>query len=216
MKNCRSWSTPRSACGSTPADFGTDFLAESFMEFSLRYPDVTFYLDLANPDHAQRVPRPATCPSRSANCPTRRRSRACWACCRPICASREYLEKHGSPSIPATSPRVHRVPRGRRWPRRWPLNNGDQHIEFTPGNRFSVNGVAMARRLAMLGAGIAVLVGGQRGTAFGPAVAGAARLAAGAFPVYAVTETRLLPAKTRIFIEFLMERLGSGPRTPLS
>ncbi|MNW13894.1 hypothetical protein D3C71_2119630 [compost metagenome] len=31
----------------------------------------------------------------------------------------------------------------------------------------------------------------------------------GPFPVYAVTETRLLPAKTRIFIEFLMERLGS-------
>ena len=26
--------------------------------------------------------------------------------------------------------------------------------------------------------------------------------------MYAVTETRLLPAKTRIFIEFLMERLG--------
>ena len=76
----------------------------------------------------------------------------------------------------------------------------------------------MARRLAMLGAGIAVLVGGQRETAFGPAVAGAARLAAGALPVYAVTETRLLPAKTRIFIEFLMERLGSGPTkiAPLS
>ena len=42
---------------------------------------------------------------------------------------------------------------------RWPLTDGIQHIEFTPGNRFSVNGVAMARRLAMLGAGIAVLVG---------------------------------------------------------
>ncbi|RYF56793.1 MAG: hypothetical protein EOO27_17410, partial [Comamonadaceae bacterium] len=30
---------------------------------------------------------------------------------------------------------------------------------------------------------------------------------AGPFPVYAVTDTRLLPAKTRIFIEFLAERL---------
>ena len=164
MKNCRSWSTPRSACcGQLPADFGTDFLAESFMEFSLRYPDVTFYLDLANPDHAQRV-RPATCPSRSANCPTRRRSRACWACCRPICTRRAVPGKTrgAQASQRPHPPRVHRVPRGRRCRvTRWPLNNGDQHIEFTPGNRFSVNGVAMARRLAMLGAGIAVLVGGH-------------------------------------------------------
>ena len=93
---------------------------------------------------------------------------------------------------------------------RWPLSNGDQHIEFTPGNRFSVNGVAMARRLAMLGAGIAVLVGGQTAEQ----QSGQLRRVLpdwqlGPFPVYAVTETRLLPAKTRIFIEFLMERLGS-------
>src|SRR5690606_26361254 len=38
-----------------PADFGTDFLAEAFMEFSQRYPEVTFYLDLASPEHAGRV-----------------------------------------------------------------------------------------------------------------------------------------------------------------
>ena len=67
----------------------------------------------------------------------------------------------------------------------------------------------MARRLATLGAGIVVLVGGQ------PAELQAGQLQRvlpgwqlGPFPVYAVTETRLLPAKTRIFIEFLMERLG--------
>jgi hypothetical protein len=29
-------------------------------------------------------------------------------------------------------------------------------------------------------------------------------------PVYAITETRLLPAKTQCFIEFLRERLGKG------
>lgn len=29
-------------------------------------------------------------------------------------------------------------------------------------------------------------------------------------PVYAVTETRLLPAKTQVFINFLRERLGEN------
>lgn len=32
-------------------------------------------------------------------------------------------------------------------------------------------------------------------------------------PVYALTETRLLPAKTQRFIEFLQERLGQQART---
>jgi DNA-binding transcriptional LysR family regulator len=94
---------------------------------------------------------------------------------------------------------------------RWPLTDGSQHIEFTPGNRFSVNGVAMARRLAMLGAGIAVLVGGQLAEQqSGQLQRVLPDWQLGPFPVYAVTETRLLPAKTRIFIEFLMERLGSS------
>jgi hypothetical protein len=35
---------------------------------------------------------------------------------------------------------------------------------------------------------------------------------ASAMPVYAITETRLLPAKTQRFIEFLREKLG-GPAT---
>ena len=70
----------------------------------------------------------------------------------------------------------------------------------------------MARRLAMLGAGIAVLVGGQREKQrSGQLLRVLPDWQLGPFPVYAVTETRLLPAKTRIFIEFLMERLGSGP-----
>ena len=60
-----------------PADFGTDFLAESFMEFSCAIrtsPSIS-----TSPTRTTRsaCSRPATCPSRSANCPTRRRSRAC-------------------------------------------------------------------------------------------------------------------------------------------
>ena len=68
----------------------------------------------------------------------------------------------------------------------------------------------MVRNLATLGAGIAILAPmGQcaRGYRIGPSKRILPDWLAGPFPVYAVTDTRMLPAKTRIFVEFLMERL---------
>ena len=88
-----------------PADFGTDFLAESFMEFSLRYPDVTFYLDLANPDHAQRVFQTCDVSIEIGELPDSTQiARLLGMLPAYLYASREYLENTGSPSIPATSP----------------------------------------------------------------------------------------------------------------
>lgn len=78
------------------------------------------------------------------------------------------------------------------------------------GGRFQLNSVGLIRRLASLDLGIAVL----------PEEIVAEDVAQGrlrrvlpdwegpATPVYAMTETRLLPAKTQRFIEFLRERLN--------
>jgi DNA-binding transcriptional LysR family regulator len=78
------------------------------------------------------------------------------------------------------------------------------------GGRFAVNSIGMFRRLATLDVGIALL----------PQEIAADDVAAGRLtrvlpewegkptPVYALTETRLLPAKVQRFIEFLQERLG--------
>ena len=87
-----------------PADFGTDFLAESFMEFSCAIRTSPSILTSPTRTTRSACSRPATCPSRSANCPTRRRSRALGMLPAHLYASREYLENTGSPSIPATSP----------------------------------------------------------------------------------------------------------------
>ncbi len=205
-----------------PADFGTDFLAESFMDFSRLYPDVTFYLDLANPDHAQRVFQTCDISIEIGELPDSNHiARPLGMLPAYLYASRDYLEKHGEPRHPHDLTRHECIEfraKGAGQVTRWPLNNGDQHIEFTPGKRFSVNGVAMARRLAMLGAGIVVLVGGQSAEQkSGQLQRVLPDWQLGPFPVYAVTETRLLPAKTRIFIEFLMQRLGAdgqGKNTP--
>lgn len=90
------------------------------------------------------------------------------------------------------------------------LHNTEESLEVAVGGRFQLNSVGLIRRLAALDQGIAVL----------PAEIVAEDVAQGRLrrvlpdweapptPVYAMTETRLLPAKTQRFIEFLKERLG--------
>ncbi len=92
----------------------------------------------------------------------------------------------------------------------WVLHNTEESLEVAVGGRFQLNSVGLIRRLAALDQGIAVL----------PAEIVAEDVAQGRLrrvlpdwegpptPVYAMTETRLLPAKTQRFIEFLKERLG--------
>lgn len=95
------------------------------------------------------------------------------------------------------------------------MQKGDRRVEVTPGIRFSVNNVTMACSLTALGAGISVLapIGAvQQAKRAGILQRVLPDWAVGPFPVSAVTDTRLLPAKTRIFIEFLMERLSQNHR----
>jgi hypothetical protein len=90
------------------------------------------------------------------------------------------------------------------------LQLGEETVEVEVGGRFQVNSVGMFRRLATLDLGVALL----------PVEMAAEDLAAGRLrrilpewqtssaPVYALTEARLLPAKTLRFIEFLRQRLA--------
>lgn len=201
-----------------PADFGTDFMAEAFVAFSQKYPDVTFYLDQASPEHANRVFQTCDVSVEIGELPDSNQiARPLGMLPAYLYASPDYLARHGEPRHPSDLTRHEclefRAGRGGRVTR-WPLHNGERHIEITPGHRYSVNSISMLRSLTNLGAGIAILA---------PVRAVQADLEssqlkrilpdwhAGPFPVYAVTDTRLLPAKTRIFIEFLMERLRLAP-----
>jgi len=199
-----------------PADFGIDFLAEAFLEFSQHYPEVTFYLDLASPEHAERVFQTCDISIEIGALPdsTQIARQLGWLSAH-LYASPEYLKRHGTPQHPDDLSRFEclefRADNGR--VTRWPLSRGDEHIEITPSNRFSVNSMAMVRSLASLGAGIAVM--GPAQSVLQDVVEQRLQRVlpdwhAGPFPVYAVTNTRLLPAKTRIFIEFLIERLRGG------
>ena len=93
----------------------------------------------------------------------------------------------------------------------WTLQNGADTVQIHVGGRYVLNSVGMFRRLATLDQGLILL----------PKAVVADDLARGELqhvlpgwqgkpmPVYAFTETRLLPAKTQRFIEFLKERLSA-------
>jgi DNA-binding transcriptional LysR family regulator len=93
----------------------------------------------------------------------------------------------------------------------WTLHDGrNNKIEVSVGGRFTVNNVGMMSALAVNGQGIALLAERIAGDDFAegrlkrvlPAWEGTS------VAIHAITETRLLPAKTQRFIEFLQEQMG--------
>ena len=92
----------------------------------------------------------------------------------------------------------------------WVLQNGAQQLSLAVHGRYLLNNVGMLRRLALLGQGIAMLV--DEMIAEDLACGRLQRVLPGwqapSLPVYAITETRLLPAKVRVLIDFLGERLN--------
>lgn len=197
-----------------PADFATDFLAEAFAEFSQRYPAITFHLDLAAPEHAGQVFQSGDVSIEIGELPDSTQiARLLGSIPAYLYASPDYLAKHGEPRHPSELEqhdciqfRSSNNGAGRAM---WPFENGDERYNVDPRGRFSVNSITMVRRLAALGVGIAALVeaGCQAELQNGTLRRVLPDWHAGPFPVYAVTDTRLLPAKTRIFVEFLAERL---------
>ena len=127
-------------------------------------------------------------------------------------ASPRYLESFGEPAHPADLVNHECIGFKTTNANTWTLHNADDLVEVVVGGRFQLNSVGLIRRLAVLDLGIAVLpeeiadevvdkgllhriLPGWEGTPI---------------PVYAMTETRLLPAKTQRFIDFLREHLGNG------
>ena len=196
-----------------PADFATDFLAEAFAEFAQRYPAITFHLDLAAPEHAGQVFQSGDVSIEIGELPDSTQiARLLGSIPAYLFASPDYLAKHGEPRHPSELAHHDCIQfrssnSGGRTA--WPFENGEEHYSVDPQGRFSVNSISMVRRLAALGVGIAALVeaGCQAELQNGTLRRVLPDWHAGPFPVYAVTDTRLLPAKTRIFVEFLAERL---------
>ncbi|EEA02941.1 transcriptional regulator, LysR family [Burkholderia sp. H160] len=193
---------------SLPVDFAVTYLAPLIAEFAALYPGIGFDFDLT-PRRVDLVSEPFDVAIRIGESENSQLIARTIATLTPhLYASPDYLERSGEPGKPADLEQHDCF--GILKAGAWTLLNGTRTETVSVGGRFTLNSVGMARRLATLGMGI-VLV---------PEEIVADELVSGRLrrimpewhgtpqPVYAMTETRLLPAKTQRFIEFLRKRLG--------
>lgn len=196
---------------SMTGDFGSIILAPYLMIFRGLYPDITFsidmspgYVDLAAEryDVAIRIGRLSADTSLIARplalLPVR------------LYASPEYLERRGVPQTPED---LHRhdclgiQTSGNGSP--WRLIRDEQSVEITVNGPIAANSLGMIRRLTVLGAGIgyidSVMVREDLLKGRLTHILPAWQLAP--VPIHAITISRLLPAKARVFIDFLSQRL---------
>jgi DNA-binding transcriptional LysR family regulator len=129
-----------------------------------------------------------------------------------LCASPDYLAAHGIPGAPADLDGHNcLLPLDSSSERGWRFTGADGEHQITASGNFRTNSIEALRMAALAGHGIALL----------PAVIVADDLRAGnlvhLLPQFRMAETviqavypssRLLPAKTRTFIDFLVGRLG--------
>jgi len=193
---------------SLPVDFATIYMAPLIAEFARRYPGIAFDLDLT-PRRVDLVAEPFDVAIRMGEQPSSTLiARQLARLTTYLYASPRYLENSGEPADPAELLQHECIGYPKFGP--WVLHKGDASCEVAIGRRFTVNSVGMYRSLAVLDQGIALLAEGV--AADDVAEGRLCRILPDwhgkPVPVYALTETRLLPAKTSRFIEFLQERLG--------
>ncbi len=194
---------------SLPPDFGAVFLVSILADFVTEYPGISFDLDM--------TPRRADLVSDSVDVAIRMGMphepnliiRQIAILTTGLYASPGYLEKHGLPVQPddLLSHQCLRLPGAV-----WSLSSagGKNTVSLPVQGRFTANNVGMLRRLALYDMGIALVADEivRLDVERGRLVRVLDGWLSPAVPVHAVTETRLLPAKIRLFINFLAARLA--------
>jgi DNA-binding transcriptional LysR family regulator len=192
---------------SLPVDFANTYLAPLIAEFAQSYPGISFDFDLT-PRRVDLVAEPYDLAIRMGESePSHLIARPLARLSRYIYASPRYLELHGEPATPADLARHECLRMSKA--SAWTLHNRQNTIEIGVAGRFQLNSIGMIRRLAALELGIAIL---PEEIVADDVTGGRLRRVLSDWqgtpePVYAITETRLLPAKTQRFIEFLREKL---------
>ncbi|EIN0285733.1 LysR family transcriptional regulator [Salmonella enterica subsp. enterica serovar Newport] len=198
---------------SLPVDFAMTYLASLIAEFAALYPDITFNLDLA-PRRVDLVSEPFDVAIRIGESENSQLIARILTSLTPrLYASPGYLARTGEPTKPADLEKHECLNLLRS--NAWALHSGKKTAKVIVDGRFTLNSAGMIRKLATLDMGIILMPEEivadelRNGTLIHilPEWYGAAQ------PIYAMTETRLIPVKTQIFIEFLRERLQ--PDKPL-
>ncbi|KDM90037.1 LysR family transcriptional regulator [Photobacterium galatheae] len=193
---------------SLPVDFAVTVLAPLMPEFIRRYPDITFDFDLTSrkvdmiTEHFDVAIRIGEQESSTLI------ARKLASLKTQLYASPGYLARFGEPATPAALSQhecLHILKTGA-----WQISDGADTVDISVRSKFTLNNIGIIRKLATLDLGIILM----------PEEIVAEDLNAGRLrrllpdwqgaptPIYAMTETRLLPAKTRCFIEYVRECLA--------
>lgn len=196
---------------SLPVDFANVYLAPIIAEFAQRYPGISFDFDLT-PRQVDLVSEPVDVVIRMGE-PANSNliARKLASIQRFLYASPRYLQASGEPQAPSDL-NGHECLRLRGPDSdRWTLSGRGETVPVDVGGRFELNSVGMLRRLASLDLGITLLPEGiaAQDVAEGRLKQILPEWQASPVSVYALTETRLLPAKTQRFIEFVRSKLGA-------
>jgi DNA-binding transcriptional LysR family regulator len=201
---------------SMPADLATGHLAPILADFAKAYPLIAFEFDLtprridlqAEPfDLAIRIGPPPTAPSMLV-------ARQIALLPRYLYASPGYL-KNAPPLSHPDDLRHHVLCVTQGTPRQGDVSRtfyrGDEKVEVVTATRFAMNSVGLTRELATQGVGIAALDPelARDDLALGRLSRVLPEWRLSPVQVHAITETRLLPARVRLFIEFLKARLSN-------
>ncbi|VWD06096.1 LysR family transcriptional regulator [Burkholderia contaminans] len=195
---------------SFPVDFAVTYLAPLIVEFSARYPKLTFDFELTS-RRVDLVSEPFDVAIRLGESEDSQLiARRLATLGNYLYASPGYLARAGEPRTPDDLARHACLSLARAGT--WTLHDGARTVAVPVSSRFAGNSVGMLRRLATLDVGIIVL---SEAIVADDLAAGRLRRVMPEWegepiPVYAMTETRLLPAKTQHFIEFLRERFAQA------
>ncbi|RWK44242.1 LysR family transcriptional regulator [Mesorhizobium sp.] len=192
---------------SLPVDFATLYLTPIIGDFARHYPGITFEFDLT-PRRVDLVAEPFDVAIRIGKLEDSSLiARLIGRHSRHLYASPGYLEASGEPATPAELAERECIcmPRAPTWT----LHQGMNKVDIGVRGRFTLNSVGMIRALAVDHQGIALLA--EKIVAEDVATGRLRRILpewqGSSVSIHAVTETRLVPAKTQRFVEFLSSRL---------
>lgn len=200
---------------SMPVDLATGHLAPILREFAKAYPLISFEFDVtprrvdlqSDPfDLAIRIGPPPTTPSTLV-------ARQIALLPRYLYASPDYLKAAASLTHPDDlTKHVLCIGQGATNQEEvWrTFHRGEERVNVMIASRFRMNSVGLSRALAVSGVGIAVLDTdlAREDVASGRLRRVLPKWSLAPVPVHAITDTRLLPARTRLFIDFIKARLS--------
>ena len=197
---------------SMPVDLAISYLAPAIQRFGELYPQIDFEMDLTPRrvdlvtdgfDCAIRIGTPPQTPSTLI-------ARQIGLLPRYLYASPDYLR--GAPVLEHPGDLAHhqcviQAASGKQ--SRWTLTSGAKTVTADVFGRYCANNVSMCRTLAALGLGVALSAGPDlHGDALrGTLVRVLPEWDVSPAPVYAIIESRLIPSRVRLFIDFMQASL---------